>query len=74
MADEEYNEEHDLIIPKNRRIVLMQSRQSGKCVAHNTELDVRFNNQNGFAEFKMNLNEKYSLRNYFKKLIKNLFS
>lgn len=40
MSDEIYDEVSDTIIPKNRRIVVMQSRQTGKCVTGNTMVDV----------------------------------
>ena len=40
MSDEIYDEVSDTIIPKNRRIVVMQSRQTGKCVTGNTMADV----------------------------------
>lgn len=40
LTDEVYNEELDIVMPKNRRIVVMQSRQTGKCVTGDTIVDV----------------------------------
>lgn len=40
MSDEVYDEVSDTIIPKNRRLVVMQSRQTGKCVTGRTMVDV----------------------------------
>lgn len=40
MAEEVYDEVSDTLIPKNRRLIVMQSRQTGKCVTADTLVDV----------------------------------
>lgn len=38
ITSEVYDEEKDLCIPKNRDVILMQSRQTGKCVTYDSKV------------------------------------
>lgn len=38
VTSEVYDEEMDLCVPENRNVILMQSRQTGKCVTYDTKV------------------------------------
>lgn len=69
LSAEKYDEVSDTVIPVNKEIVMMQSRQTGKCVSMLTDIKVS-------DKTALDLSE-YTFRAYIKKkwnkFIKNLF-
>lgn len=66
LSAEKYDPVSDTIIPANHEIIMMQSRQTGKCVTMDTEIS--FNTPPDLSNLK-----NYSLWNYIKKQWKKIF-
>lgn len=65
LSDEVYDEVSDTIIPKNHEVIIMQSRQTGKCVTGDTEIEI---GDDYYPDF-----DKLTFKNYIKKIWKKLF-
>lgn len=68
MGAERYDEISDTIIPKHQKIILMQSRQSGKCVTGNTLVNLKTANANMVEN---NNEQKYNIMSIIKNMIKH---
>ena len=60
------DEVSDTIIPANHEIVIMQSRQTGKCVTGDTIIEIG-------DEYKIDYS-KLTFKSYIKKLVKHIIS
>ena len=69
MCDEHYSEEYELMLPDNRRVVLLQSRQTGKCVDCSTT--VKILGSYAYNTIKNTNRKKYSLFRILYQKLKN---
>lgn len=67
MGEEYYDENLDVIRPKNQRIILLQSRQTGKCCSMYSDIEVK----NADRILADNI-QKYNPVNYLKEKMKNI--
>lgn len=66
MSEEKYDEVSDTIIPANHEIVIMQSRQTGKCVTGDTIIEIG-------DEYNIDYS-KLTFKSYIKNLVKHIIS
>lgn len=75
MSAEKYDEVSDSIIPENRRIVVMQSRQTGKCVTGDTLVDILEELDYSKLTFKYYIKTKWvQFQNYIQKCTYNVYN
>ena len=65
LSEEVYDEVSDTIIPKNHEIIVMQSRQTGKCVTGDTEIEI---GESYYPDYN-----KLTFKDYIKRKWKKLF-
>lgn len=77
VTDYEYHEEKDLLVPKNRNVIIMSSRQNGKCVAGDTNVNIK----EKYKSYKTTIQDFYNERtkkngfwNGASKWLRNIYS
>ncbi|WQJ53613.1 MAG: terminase large subunit [Wendovervirus sonii] len=68
MAGEHWDSKKQTVRPEHPEIVMMQARQTGKCLVANAAINI---DENAYNEVIACNNEKYSFLNFIKSLFKN---